>query len=115
MFDRMPLRWRLTLLITSICAITLLAAFGGYLAVELLKIRQSVTDRMESTMRLLVANATSILERDPTATNFPLSTLQSDPTVVAAAVTMTRAATLPARSRQRRGSAATRRRISPLL
>src|ERR1035437_3995769 len=86
MFDRMPLRWRLTLLITSICAVTLLAAFGGYLAVELLKIRQSVTDRMESTIRLLVANATSILERDPTATDFPLSSLQSDPTVVAAAV-----------------------------
>ena len=56
MFDRMPLRWRLTLLITSICAVTLLAAFGGYLAAELIKIRQSVTDRMEGTQRLLVEN-----------------------------------------------------------
>jgi signal transduction histidine kinase/DNA-binding response OmpR family regulator len=86
MFDRMPLRWRLTLLITSICAVTLLAAFGGYLAVELLKVRQSVTERMESTMRLLVDNTTSMLVRDPTATNFPLGSLESDPTVVAAAV-----------------------------
>ena len=86
MFDRMPLRWRLTLLITSICAVTLLAAFGGYLAVELVKIRSSVSDRMESTMRLLVENATAILVRDPTATNFPLKSLASDPTVVAAAV-----------------------------
>jgi len=86
MFDRMPLRWRLTLLITSICAVTLLAAFGGYLAVELVKIRSSVNDRMESTMRLLVENATAILVRDPNATNFPLKSLESDPTVVAAAV-----------------------------
>ena len=58
MFDRMPLRWRLTLLITSICAVTLLAAFAGYLAVELYKSRQSANDRMESTMRLLVENVT---------------------------------------------------------
>ncbi len=86
MFDRMPLRWRLTLLITSICAVTLLAAFGGYLAVELVKIRSSVSDRMESTMRLLVENATAILARDPAATDFPLKSLQSDPTIVAAAV-----------------------------
>jgi signal transduction histidine kinase/CheY-like chemotaxis protein len=86
MFDRMPLRWRLTLLITSICAVTLLAAFGGYLAVELVKIRSTVSDRMESTMRLLVENATAILVRDPTATNFPLKSLASDPTIVAAAV-----------------------------
>ena len=86
MFDRMPLRWRLTLLITSICAVTLLAAFGGYLAVELVKIRSSVSDRMESTMRLLVENVTAILVRDPTATDFPLKSLASDPTIVAAAV-----------------------------
>ena len=86
MFDRMPLRWRLTLLITAICAGTLLAAFGGYLGVELVKIRQSVNDRMESTQRLLVENTTSILERDPTATDFSLNTLEGDPTIVAAAV-----------------------------
>ena len=86
MLDRMPLRWRLTLLITSICAVTLLAAFGGYLAVELHKIRQSVTDRMESTQRLLSENATSILIRDPTATSFSLGSLEGDSTIVAAAV-----------------------------
>ena len=86
MFDRMPLRWRLTLLITSICAVTLLAAFSGYLTVELFKIRQSVSDRMEGTQRLLVENATAILSRDPTATNFPLKSLAADPTIVAAAV-----------------------------
>ncbi len=86
MFDRMPLRWRLTLLITAICAGTLIAAFGGYLSIELLKVRQSVNDRMETTQRLLVQNATAILERDPTATDFPLSSLESDPTIVAAAV-----------------------------
>ena len=86
MFDRMPLRWRLTLLITSICAVTLLAAFGGYLAVELVKIRSSVSDRMETTMRLLVENVTAILIRDPAATDFPLKSLASDPTIVAAAV-----------------------------
>jgi signal transduction histidine kinase/DNA-binding response OmpR family regulator len=86
MFDRMPLRWRLTLLITSICAVTLLAAFGGYLAVELHKIRQSVTDRMESTQRFLSESVTSSLQRDPSATNFPLNSLEGDDTVVAAAI-----------------------------
>jgi len=86
MFDRMPLRWRLTLLITSICAVTLLAAFSGYLAVELIKIRQSVSERIEGTQRLLVENATIILARDPKATNFPLKSLESDPTIVAAAI-----------------------------
>ncbi len=86
MFDRMPLRWRLTLLITSICAVTLLAAFSGYLAVELVKIRQSVSERMEGTQRLLVENATLMLARDPKATNFPLKSLEADPTIVAAAI-----------------------------
>ncbi|MEO6875286.1 MAG: response regulator [Opitutaceae bacterium] len=82
----MPLRWRLTLLITSICAVTLIAAFSGYLAVELIKIRQSVGERMESTQRLLVDNATAVLVRDPEAANFPLSSLSSDQTIVAAAI-----------------------------
>ena len=86
MFDRMPLRWRLTLLITSICAVTLLTAFGGYLVVEWYKIKQSVQDRMESNQRMLVQNTTGILSRDPKATDFSLSALQSDPTIVAAAV-----------------------------
>ena len=86
MFERMPLRWRLTLLITSICAITLLAAFAGYFVVELLKIRRSVTDRMETTQRLLVDNVTNILVQDPKATSFSLASLEADQTVVAAAV-----------------------------
>jgi signal transduction histidine kinase/DNA-binding response OmpR family regulator len=86
MFDRMPLRWRLTLLITSICAGTLLTAFGSYIVVEWYKIKQNFQDRMETNQRLLVQNTISILSHDPKATDFPLSTLGADPTIVAAAV-----------------------------
>ena len=86
MFDRMPLRWRLTLLITSICAVTLLAAFGGYLIVEWYKIKQSVQDRMEANQRLLVQNTINVLSRDPKATDFGLNSLEADSTIVAAAV-----------------------------
>ncbi len=86
MFDRLPLRWRLTLLITTICAVTLLMAFGGYLTVEWYKAHQTLQDRMESNQRLLVQNAVSILSHDPKATDFGLHTLESDPTIVAAAV-----------------------------
>ena len=86
MFDRMPLRWRLTLLITSICAVTLLTAFGGYLIVEWYKIKQSVQDRMEANQRLLVQNTINVLSRDPKATDFGLNSLEADSTIVAAAV-----------------------------
>jgi signal transduction histidine kinase/CheY-like chemotaxis protein len=86
MFDRMPLRWRLTLLITSICAVTLLAAFGGYLIVEWYKIKQSVQDRMETNQRLLVQNTINVLSRDPKATDFGLNSLEADSTIVAAAI-----------------------------
>jgi len=86
MLDRMPLRWRLTLLITSICAVTLLTAFGGYLIAEWYRLKETVVDRTEATMRLLVDNAISVLSRDPKATDFPLSSLEGDATIVAAAV-----------------------------
>ena len=77
MFDRMPLRWRITLLITSICAVTLLMAFGGYLTVEWYKAHQTLQDRMESNQRLLVQNAVSILSHDPKATDFGLRAASS--------------------------------------
>ncbi|MDB6093766.1 MAG: rpfC 5 [Verrucomicrobia bacterium] len=86
MFRRMSLRWRLTLLITSICAITLLAAFGGYLFVEWYKIRVNNEQRTEATMRLLVENAISVLSRDPKAHDFPLNSLEADSSIVAAVV-----------------------------
>ena len=41
-FSRMPLRWRLTLLITLICTLTLGAAFGGYFALEVLRLQDDV-------------------------------------------------------------------------
>ncbi|MDB6170476.1 MAG: rpfC 5 [Verrucomicrobia bacterium] len=86
MFDRMPLRWRLTLLITSVCAVTLVIAFGGYLVWEWSKIKTSFADRVEATSRILVDNTTAVLSRDPKATNFNLTTLEGDPTIVAAAI-----------------------------
>ncbi|HND63151.1 MAG TPA: ATP-binding protein, partial [Opitutaceae bacterium] len=82
----MALRWRLTLLITSICAVTLLMAFGGYIVVEWYRVIQQMQDSMETAQRLQVQSVTNILSRDPKATEFGLSSLDSDPTIVAAAV-----------------------------
>ncbi|MBS0662438.1 MAG: HAMP domain-containing protein, partial [Verrucomicrobia bacterium] len=82
----MALRWRLTLLITSICAVTLVMAFGGYIVVEWYRIIQQMQDRMETAQRVQVQSVLNILSRDPKATEFGLSSLESDPTIVAAAV-----------------------------
>gem|GEM_PF-6790960 len=85
--NRMPLRWRLTLLITLICTLTLAAAFVGYLALEVSRLHEEVARNSQSTQRLLVESVTAVLERDPTATDFPvLNTLKNDDTIVAAAV-----------------------------
>ena len=41
--SRMPLRWRLTLLITLVCTLTLGGAFGAYFALEILRLQDDVT------------------------------------------------------------------------
>ncbi len=83
---RLPLRWRLTLLITGVSAVTLGTAFVGYLFFEYWNYRQEIAERIEPTQQLLTERAVSILERDPDATEFGLGSLASDPTIVAAAV-----------------------------
>ncbi|HEY0968439.1 MAG TPA: response regulator [Opitutaceae bacterium] len=82
----MPLRWRLTLLITGVCAVTLGAAFAGYLSVELWRVRQQVADRVELIQAPLAERAQAILARDPAAVEFGLSAFESNATIVAAAV-----------------------------
>jgi signal transduction histidine kinase/DNA-binding response OmpR family regulator len=86
LISRMPLRWRLTLLITGVCAVTLSAAFAGYLSVELWRLRQRVAERVELIQVPLAERAEGILARDPAAADFGLSAFASDPTIVAAAV-----------------------------
>ncbi len=60
-FSRMPLRWRLTLLITLICTLTLGAAFGGYFALEVLRLQDDVAkNSQEFASQLAVSVADSI-------------------------------------------------------
>ncbi|MDB6126886.1 MAG: rpfC 5, partial [Verrucomicrobia bacterium] len=86
MFNRMPLRWRLTLLITTVCAVTLLIAFGGYLAIEWINVRKAWQDRTETVSRTLVDTVTPILVHDPKTTSFNLAAIEGDPSVVALAI-----------------------------
>ncbi len=51
----MPLRWRLTLLITLVSTLTLGAAFGGYFGFEVLRLQDDVTkNSQEFTSQLAV-------------------------------------------------------------
>ncbi|HTT57058.1 MAG TPA: response regulator [Opitutaceae bacterium] len=82
----LPFRWKLTLLIISICAASLLAAFTSYYVYEVLRFQNEVNQRMESTQRLLREGLVANLDSDPTGATLSLAALRADDTIVAAAV-----------------------------
>jgi len=88
MADRftLPFRWKLTLLIISVCAVSLLAAIASYYVLEVLRFQNEVNQRMESTQRLLREGMVANLETDPTGSTLSLGALRSDDMIVAAAV-----------------------------
>ena len=45
-FNRLPLHWRLTLLITGVCAVALGFAFAGYVFLELWRLRSEIAGRI---------------------------------------------------------------------
>ena len=57
----MPLRWRLTLLITLVCTLTLGGAFGGYFGLEILKLQDDVSKNSKDFANQLSVTVTDFL------------------------------------------------------
>jgi len=85
-FNRLPLHWRLTLLITSVCAVALAVAFAGYFFLELWRLRSDVAERVAPIQAVLNERAVTTLSANPDATEFGLNVLDLSPTIVAAAI-----------------------------
>ncbi len=86
MLKRLPLRWRLTLLITGVSAVTLGLSLAGYIALEYLRFRQELTIRTQATERFYAASATAALQKDPQAAGFSLRALEAESMIAAAAL-----------------------------
>ncbi len=82
----LPFRWKLSLIIISVCAVSLLAAIGSFYFLEVLRFHNEIGRRLESTQRLMMRNLVTALEADPTGASVSLTALQSEEIVVAAAV-----------------------------
>src|SRR5512142_1033025 len=82
----LPFRWKLSLIIISVCAVSLLAAIGSFYFLEVLRFHNEIYRRMEATQRLLMENLVTALAKDPTSTNLPLTAMQSEEMIAAAAV-----------------------------
>ncbi len=86
LFHRLPLHWRLTLLITGVCAVALAVAFAGYFFLEASRLRAEVAERVAPLQTLLSERAANTLAANPEATDFGLNVLEPDPLMVAAAI-----------------------------
>ncbi len=86
MFKNLSFRWRITLLVTSVSFLSLIAAFAGFLSWEVLRYRAEVVDRLERTQDLLVERVTATLAANPDIAFLPLDDVKEDETILAAAV-----------------------------
>jgi signal transduction histidine kinase/DNA-binding response OmpR family regulator len=82
----LPFRWQLSLLIISVCAVSLAAAMASFYSMERYRFNNEIYRRLETTHSLLIERMISTLSVDPAGANEVLSSLQSDSMVVAAAV-----------------------------
>ena len=87
--NEMPLRWRLTLLITLISTLTLGTAFTGYYVLEVRRLHEDVAKTSDGIANQLSVNVTHILESnpEPSKENLPLRVwLTANETIIAAVV-----------------------------
>jgi len=84
--NTLPFRWKLSLIIISVTAVSLLAAIGGYYSYDVYRFHGEIYRRLEATQRLLIDNIVATLAQDPSAASMSLGSLQNDDTIVAAAV-----------------------------
>lgn len=86
MFKNLPFRWRITLLVTSVSVLSLIAAFAGFLSWEVFRYRADVVDRLDRTQAILVERVTATLAANPEIAFLPLDDVKQDDTILAAAV-----------------------------
>lgn len=85
-FNRLPLHWRLTMLVTGVCAVALAVAFAGFFFIEAWRLRAEIAERVAPIQTLLSERAVNTLAANPTATDFGLGVLEPDPMIAAAAI-----------------------------
>jgi signal transduction histidine kinase/DNA-binding response OmpR family regulator len=82
----LPFRWKLSLIIISVCAVSLAAASISFYSLEVLRFNNESYRRLEATHALLMDRIVDTLENDPALASKLIATLESDETVIAAAV-----------------------------
>lgn len=82
----LPFRWKLTLLITLISAMNLSLAFVGLYIHDVYAFRAEMQRRLDNTKIVMLDRLTPILEQSPDTADLPLSLLENDKQIVAAAV-----------------------------
>jgi len=82
----LPFRLKLSLIIISVCAVSLAAAIGAFYSMEVYRFNNESYRRLEATHALLKERLADALARDPTAARHVLAALESDDSVLAAAI-----------------------------
>jgi signal transduction histidine kinase/CheY-like chemotaxis protein len=82
----LPFRWKLSLVIISVCAVSLLAATVAFYSLEVYRFNSAIQLQLEVTHRPLMDSLVAALSKDPTGANLSLSSLGKDELTVAAAV-----------------------------
>lgn len=82
----LPFRLKLSLVISSVCAVALAAAIVSFYSMEVFRFNSESYRRLEVTHALLMEKIVTALATDPATVSQALITLQTDDTVVAAAV-----------------------------
>lgn len=82
----LPFRWKLTLVIISVCAVSLLAAIVSFYSLEIYRFNNEIYRQLEVTHRLLLENLATTLVKEPTEIGQALDSLKNDEITVAAAV-----------------------------
>ena len=82
----LPFRLKLSLLIISVCAVSLAAAIIAFYSMEVYRFNNESTRRLEATHALLKERLIALMASDPTGVRSAIASLESDESVVAAAV-----------------------------
>jgi signal transduction histidine kinase/DNA-binding response OmpR family regulator len=82
----LPFRLKLSLLIMSVCAVSLAAAIISFYSMEVYRFDSESYRRLEATHALLMERIVSALATDPASVSQTLTALETDGTVTAAAI-----------------------------
>ena len=83
--NRLPFRWKLTLLILLVCTTSLGVSFVGFYVYDGIRFRDEVDRRLDSTKRLIMQRAESAIDRGQVL-DLPVEALTAQREIVAAAI-----------------------------